>query len=211
MQASATAATLLSMLDDYDRLLSSNSNFMLGEYHHLRRILSLSCNVVTPISAPRWAALSHRTPLRRRAVDQVGAVVERRQGRAGLLRVQCKRAAPHPPFPLRLLSKASKKRGCAQYDGTIFTRYATEKGDAGLDSDFGDSGPTAFAEDRVLLAPDDFNVNGPWPHRCQGEIPHDPAADVFGRPSPMIIIHLSHHCCCYHCRHLGAFLSRFQR
>ena len=104
----------------------------------------------------------------------------------------------------------SKKRGCTQYDGTIFTRYATEKGDAGLDSDFGD-GPTAFAEDRVLLAPDDFKVNGPWPHRCQGEIPHDPAADVFGRPRPMIIIHLSHHCCCYHCRHLGAFLSRFQR
>ena len=31
VQASATAATLLSMLDDYDRLLSSDSNFMLGE------------------------------------------------------------------------------------------------------------------------------------------------------------------------------------
>ena len=54
-QASATAATLLSMLDDYDRLLSSDSNFMLGEpplADSIRRqILLLSCNVVTPISA----------------------------------------------------------------------------------------------------------------------------------------------------------------
>ena len=33
VQASATAATLLSLLDDYDRLLSSDSNFMLGEHH----------------------------------------------------------------------------------------------------------------------------------------------------------------------------------
>jgi hypothetical protein len=28
--------------------------------------------------------------------------------------------------------------------------------------------PEGFTEDVVLLAPDDFNVNGPWPHPCQG-------------------------------------------
>jgi hypothetical protein len=57
------------------------------------------------------------------------------------------------------------------FQGTIMSSYATEAGDAGLDSDFGEaaSGPTpAYDRDEVLLAPDDFNVNGPWPHQCQG-------------------------------------------
>ena len=62
------------------------------------------------------------------------------------------------------------------FDGTIFYRYATVSGDAGLTSDFGEDGDiektnesaTAFAGDRVLIAPDDFKVNGPWPHQCQG-------------------------------------------
>ena len=72
----------------------------------------------------------------------------------------------------------------ANYQGTIFSRYATEPGDAGLDSDFGEaaaatagSGPPAYDSDRVLLAPDDFppfppgNATWPssaWPHQCQG-------------------------------------------
>lgn len=34
-------------------------------------------------------------------------------------------------------------------------------------SDFGDSGDWR-QEDTRLLAPDDFRVNGPWPHSCQG-------------------------------------------
>ena len=55
----------------------------------------------------------------------------------------------------------------ANYDGKIYTRYASEAGDAGLDSDFGD-GPGAFAADTILIGPDDFHVNGPWPHPCQG-------------------------------------------
>jgi len=62
------------------------------------------------------------------------------------------------------------------FDGTIWYRYASEKGDAGLDGDFGEDGDiaktnvsgTAFAGDGVLIGPDDFNVNGPWPHQCQG-------------------------------------------
>lgn len=37
---------------------------------------------------------------------------------------------------------------------------------AGLDSDFFDA--TYRATDAVLLAPDDFSVNGPWPYPCQG-------------------------------------------
>jgi hypothetical protein len=54
------------------------------------------------------------------------------------------------------------------FEGTIFARSAAAPGDAGLDSDFSDA--TAFAPggDAVLLAPDDFRVNGPWPHVCQG-------------------------------------------
>eukprot|EP00756_Hemistasia_phaeocysticola_P049968 Hpha_TRINITY_DN24578_c0_g1::TRINITY_DN24578_c0_g1_i1::g.172590::m.172590 len=57
------------------------------------------------------------------------------------------------------------------YQGTIFSRYATKSGDAGLDSDFGEaaSGSTpAYEGDTVLLEPDDFNLLGPWPHPCQG-------------------------------------------
>lgn len=56
------------------------------------------------------------------------------------------------------------------FDGTIFARYANVSGDAGLDSDFADGpgGAAAFNGDAVLLAPDDFNVAGPWPHVCQG-------------------------------------------
>ena len=49
----------------------------------------------------------------------------------------------------------------ANYEGTIFSRYATEPGDAGLDSDFGEAAASkaktpAYANDVVLLAPDDF-------------------------------------------------------
>eukprot|EP00040_Diaphanoeca_grandis_P040590 m.5399 g.5399 ORF g.5399 m.5399 type:complete len:404 (-) comp4381_c0_seq1:230-1441(-) len=54
------------------------------------------------------------------------------------------------------------------FQGIIFTRYASETGDTGLDSDFGDSEENYFDGDKILIAPDDFNVNGPWPHRCQG-------------------------------------------
>ena len=59
----------------------------------------------------------------------------------------------------------------SNFQGTIFSRYATESGDQGLDGDFGEaaSGSTpAFEGDKILLAPDDFNVNGPWPYQCQG-------------------------------------------
>ena len=55
------------------------------------------------------------------------------------------------------------------YQGTIFSRWASEAGDAGLDSDFGEAAESpAYANDQVVLAPDDFNVEGPWPHPCQG-------------------------------------------
>ena len=62
------------------------------------------------------------------------------------------------------------------FDGTIFYRYAAVSGDAGLTSDFGEDGDiektnesaTAFAGDSVLIGPDDFEINGPWPHQCQG-------------------------------------------
>ncbi len=50
--------------------------------------------------------------------------------------------------------------------GVIYARFAAAQGDAGLDSDFGE-GAGGFP-DAVLLAPDDFHVNGPWPHPCQG-------------------------------------------
>lgn len=53
------------------------------------------------------------------------------------------------------------------YHGIIYGQYASVSGDAGLDSDFGDAGDWR-ATDRVLLAPDDFSVVGPWPHPCQG-------------------------------------------
>ena len=59
----------------------------------------------------------------------------------------------------------------ANFEGTIFSRYAAQAGDAGLDSDFGEaaSAPApAYVGDEVLLAPDDFHVTGPWPHQCQG-------------------------------------------
>ena len=52
------------------------------------------------------------------------------------------------------------------FQGTIFARAAASAGDTGLDSDFRDSGYAAA--DAVLLAPDDFRVDGPWPHPCQG-------------------------------------------
>lgn len=52
------------------------------------------------------------------------------------------------------------------FQGTIYARYASSAGDAGLDSDFHDS--TYRSTDSVLLAPDDFQVDGPWPHVCQG-------------------------------------------
>ena len=55
------------------------------------------------------------------------------------------------------------------FEGTIYARYANASGDAGLDSDFFDAAPGGgFAGDATLLAPDDFNVAGPWPHVCQG-------------------------------------------
>jgi hypothetical protein len=52
------------------------------------------------------------------------------------------------------------------FQGTIYARYASSAGDAGLDSDFHDS--TYRSTDSVLLTPDDFQVDGPWPHVCQG-------------------------------------------
>ena len=60
------------------------------------------------------------------------------------------------------------------FDGTIYSRYAEEAGDAGLDSSFGEgavqpnASSPAFGGDRELIGPDDFQVNGPWPHECQG-------------------------------------------
>lgn len=54
------------------------------------------------------------------------------------------------------------------FEGTIYARRAAVAGDAGLDSDFGDAGAFAPGGDSILLAPDDFRVNGPWPHVCQG-------------------------------------------
>ena len=60
----------------------------------------------------------------------------------------------------------------ANYQGTIFSRYAAVPGDAGLDSDFGEAASTptapAYESDDVLLSPDDFHLLGPWPHACQG-------------------------------------------
>ena len=59
----------------------------------------------------------------------------------------------------------------SNYDGTIFSRFATEPGDAGLDGDFGESSSgnvPAYKYDQIMLAPDDFNILGPWPHPCQG-------------------------------------------
>jgi len=53
------------------------------------------------------------------------------------------------------------------FDGTIFGQYAEVKGDAGLDSDFGDNGNWRNS-DRTLVGPDNFHVNGPWPYQCQG-------------------------------------------
>ena len=53
------------------------------------------------------------------------------------------------------------------YQGVIYGQAAGVPGDAGLDSDFGDDLDWR-AHDRVLLAPDDFVVTGPWPHPCQG-------------------------------------------
>jgi len=55
----------------------------------------------------------------------------------------------------------------ANFKGTIFAQYANVPGDAGLDSDFGD-GQAWRTEDIILLEPDDFHVDGPWPHVCQG-------------------------------------------
>ena len=52
------------------------------------------------------------------------------------------------------------------FQGTIFFRPASVSGDAGLDTDFGDS--SYAEEDAQLLAPSDWNINGPWPHPCQG-------------------------------------------
>lgn len=56
------------------------------------------------------------------------------------------------------------------FDGTIFARYADVAGDAGLDGNFGNDDGIAphFDGDVVLIGPDDFHVNGPWPHPCQG-------------------------------------------
>jgi hypothetical protein len=77
-------------------------------------------------------------------------------------------------------AKSNASGFLVNYEGTIFARYATEAGDAGLDSDFGEaaSGSTpAYDGDVVLLAPDDFppfpaaNASWPkdaWPHQCQG-------------------------------------------
>jgi hypothetical protein len=52
------------------------------------------------------------------------------------------------------------------YEGQIFARAAAMPGDAGLDGDFQDV--NAFQHDALWLSPDDFAVQGPWPHSCQG-------------------------------------------
>lgn len=57
------------------------------------------------------------------------------------------------------------------YQGTIFARNATAAGDAGLDGDWFESASgskPAYDSDVEVVAPDDFNINGPWPYRCQG-------------------------------------------
>jgi hypothetical protein len=65
------------------------------------------------------------------------------------------------------LGKASNASGwLSNFAGRAFFRYASEAGDAGLDSDFGDA--DYVAADSVVLAPDDFSAAGPWPHPCQG-------------------------------------------
>ena len=50
----------------------------------------------------------------------------------------------------------------------MYARYAEHEGDAGLDSDFRDGGSFDDDGDVVLLQPDDFRADGPWPHPCQG-------------------------------------------
>ena len=51
---------------------------------------------------------------------------------------------------------------------SIYARYAEYEGDAGLDSDFRDGRSFEAGGDIVLLSPDDFRADGPWPHPCQG-------------------------------------------
>ena len=54
----------------------------------------------------------------------------------------------------------------ANFEGVAYGAYASLPGDEGLDSDFADASYRSL--DKVLLAPDDFKVQGPWPHPCQG-------------------------------------------
>ena len=80
------------------------------------------------------------------------------------------------------------RRWLSNYDGTIYSRYATESGDAGLDSTFGEvmgtNGTGGFDSDTVLIGPDDFKVNGPWPHPCQGMQGTDSFYPYVGREEP---------------------------
>ena len=85
------------------------------------------------------------------------------------------RAFSRPPPPCFSLSQQAAPSNAsgflANFEGKIFSRYAAAAGDAGLDSGFGEGGsgqPPAYNDDSLLLAPDDFNVGGPWPHQCQG-------------------------------------------
>ena len=76
----------------------------------------------------------------------------------------------HPYLPIcfsAILGAPSNSSGWLEnYEGTIFFHSANVSGDAGLDSDFDDA---KYAEtDAVLLRPDNFEVNGPWPWVCQG-------------------------------------------
>ena len=55
------------------------------------------------------------------------------------------------------------------FEGTIYAQRAQQQGDQGLDSDFGDNaGSVPWENDTVLLKPDDFEINAPFPYVCQG-------------------------------------------
>ena len=102
VQASATAATLLSMLDDYDRLLSSDSNFMLGEHHRWP----------IPDSAPNPVAELQRCHTNLRCV--AGPWIKWARSWSDDKEEQdfFEFNASAAGSPLRLLSKSQKKRLC---------------------------------------------------------------------------------------------------
>ena len=114
--------------------------------------------------------------------SQNGMIWQRRRTlreSSGLTDGTDKHAASWGPFLLRdpttkrwVLSYVGYRSGGHNYsgwltnfEGTIYFAEAAEPGDAGLDSDFGDSGDWR-STDRVLLSPDSF-PSGTW-YPCQG-------------------------------------------